>query len=360
MAYGYIRTVASALALVASCFLVQPQAARAQSAPGDFFSQNWRLNPTVSHLYMQSVKKNKIFETHNFKAMEGTISADGAASIKIDLASLSTGVDLRDVRMRFLLFEVFKFPHAEITATLDPATLQDLLVKTRLDYTLKFKLNLHGLEKELEAPVVVTRIVDNAVSVSTVKPIIINAKDFDMVAGVKKLSEAVGDILIAPASSISFDLVFEGENYNPNLEAERVAAAKQQMQKKSAAITSEECKTRLDVISKTRAIYFRSASSSLDAKSEPLLNSVADITMRCPAVSIVVAGHTDSTGNSAANQTLSEKRAASVSGYLIKKGVESGRIRTVGYGDTQPVAGNDTAENKAKNRRIEFQVEAAN
>ena len=134
------------------------------SAPADFFSQGWRLNPRLSHIYMQSVKKNLIFETHKFAVMEGKISKDGKASIIIELASLQTGVDLRDVRMRFLLFETFKFPNAEVTATLDKAALQDLLIKNRLATTLRFILKLHGVEKEIEAPVVITRIIDNAVS----------------------------------------------------------------------------------------------------------------------------------------------------------------------------------------------------
>lgn len=354
-----IRTIVWVLALSIFAVPGQPLAAPTGAAPSGFFTQDWRLNPDVSHIYMQSVKKNEIFETHKFTVVEGTIGADGAASISIDLVSLETGVDLRDVRMRFLFFEVYKFPTAEITAQLDRDKLRDILVKTRLPYTLKFKLKLHGVEKEMEAPVVVTRIVDNAVSVATVQPIIVNAKDFELVPGIAKLSEAVGGIMIAPASSISFDLVFEGANYNPALETARIAAAKGQAQEKSAVMTSEACTTRLDVISKTRAIYFVTGSTNLDQASEPLLNSVAEITNRCPSVKIEVAGHTDADGNSAYNQTLSEQRAKAVSSYLIEKGVGAARIKTAGYGDSQPVAANDTEANKAKNRRIEFRVQAA-
>ncbi|MGI9385554.1 MAG: OmpA family protein [Methyloligellaceae bacterium] len=326
------------------------------AAPADFFSQGWRLNPRLSHIYMQSVKKNLIFETHKFTVMEGRIDEDGKASIMIELASLQTGIDVRDVRMRFLFFETFKFPTAEVTATLDKAALQDLLIKNRLETTLRFTLNLHGVKKDIEAPVVVTRIIDNAVSVATAKPIIIRAADFELAAGIARLAEAAGGFPIAPAASISFDLIFEGTNFNPQLEAARVAAAKLRAEENARDMTPTACKTRLDVISKTRAIYFRIASAALDKESEHILNTLAGIAKRCPTVKMEVSGHTDSDGRKTANQTLSEKRARAVSDYLIARGIATRRLQTRGYGDARPVAPNNTLANKARNRRIEFRV----
>ena len=354
------RTTALFIALSICGLPGQSVAAETDAAAADFFAQAWRLNPSHSHIYMQSVKKNAKFETHKFLVVDGTVSKDGAARVMIDLASLVTGVDLRDVRMRFLFFETFKFPKAEITAQLDKTALKALLTKTRLAYTLTLKIDLHGVNKEIEVPVMVTRIVDNAVSVSTAKPIIINASDFSLKPGIARLSEAVGGIMITPAASITFDLVFEGANYKPELELASIAAAKRREQEKAAAITVEECETRLDVISKTRAIYFATASANLDSESEPLLNSLAQITKRCPSVRIEVSGHTDSDGKSAFNQRLSEQRAEAVSDYLIEKGVGAARIKIAGYGDTRPVASNDTDANKAKNRRIEFHVKGTN
>lgn len=355
---GYLIRIAVCFAVVAlHGWSARPADAQSVSAPGDFFAQEWRLNPAVSHIYMQSVKKNSLFETHKFTAIDGSINPDGKAQVDIDLASIATGVDLRDVRMRFLFFETFKFPKATITANLDRAALEGLLTKIRLPYTLKFTLKLHGVEKEMQTPVVLTRIVDNAVSVSTVKPVIVKAADFGLEGGIKKLSEAVGDILIAPASSITFDLVFQGVNDKPDLKAVNIRAAEKRAEQQAASLQLTECKTRLDVISKTRAIYFASASAKLDAKSAPLLDSVAGITQRCPSIRLEVAGHTDSAGRKSFNQALSEKRAKSVATYLAGKGVAGDRIKTVGYGDTRPVTANNSAENRAKNRRIEFRIQ---
>jgi outer membrane protein OmpA-like peptidoglycan-associated protein len=73
-------------------------------------------------------------------------------------------------------------------------------------------------------------------------------------------------------------------------------------------------------------------------------------------VRIEIAGHTDSDGSEAYNQTLSEERAASVLNYLVEHGVSARRLTTVGYGETRPVVPNTSAANKAQNRRIEFTV----
>jgi hypothetical protein len=77
---------------------------------------------------------------------------------------------------------------------------------------------------------------------------------------------------------------------------------------------------------------------------------------RCPTVNIEVAGHTDSDGEDAANQALSEKRAQAVADYLVKAGLPANRFTAVGYGSAQPIASNDTEDGKAQNRRIEFTV----
>lgn len=322
----------------------------------DFLNRDWVLNPALSNVYMQTVKLNSKFETHQFTAVEGSISKDGDANVKIDLASIETHVDLRNVRMRFLLFEVFKFPSAEISAKLDKAKLQDLATKTRIAYPLKLKLSMHGMVNEIETQVWVTRISDTAVSVATIQPIIVSAESFGLTGGVGKLAEAMGGILIVPAASITFDLMFGSGSLKPELDTARENREKIKVAEAAKNITAEACETRFSVISQTGAIYFKTGSAELDQASEPLLNSVADIANHCPAVKIDVAGHTDHVGDARHNQRLSERRARSVVDYLTAKGVAAARIQSAGYGDTKPVAANDTEENRAKNRRIEFKV----
>ena len=67
---------------------------------------------------------------------------------------------------------------------------------------------------------------------------------------------------------------------------------------------------------------------------------------------IDVFGHTDAQGPDAANQKLSEGRARSVMDYLVSRGIDGGRLSSKGFGETQPIASNETAEGRAQNRRV--------
>ena len=73
-----------------------------------------------------------------------------------------------------------------------------------------------------------------------------------------------------------------------------------------------------------------------------------------PDARIAIDGHTDSTGSASHNQTLSEARAASVRDYFVSKGIAASRLTARGFGGTRPVASNETAEGRAKNRRVEL------
>ena len=75
-----------------------------------------------------------------------------------------------------------------------------------------------------------------------------------------------------------------------------------------------------------------------------------------PDMKVEVAGHTDSTGSDAYNQKLSERRAQAVVDYLISKGVDPNRLKAVGYGESKPIASNETEAGRAKNRRVELQI----
>lgn len=108
-------------------------------------------------------------------------------------------------------------------------------------------------------------------------------------------------------------------------------------------------------MSESNAIYFKTGSAELEAD-EPLLDTGADIAKRCPDVQFQVNGYTDNVGGHRYNQRLSEHRAKSVVEYLSNKGVRESRIHFAGYGETRPVAPNDSEANRQKNRRIEFSV----
>ncbi|MEZ0148153.1 MAG: OmpA family protein [Candidatus Reddybacter sp.] len=86
------------------------------------------------------------------------------------------------------------------------------------------------------------------------------------------------------------------------------------------------------------------------------LESVALVLKEFTKTNIRIGGHTDSTGSDSYNQTLSERRAASVGQFLIAQGVMSGRVSTTGYGKRYPIAGNDSAAGRQTNRRVELEL----
>ena len=103
-------------------------------------------------------------------------------------------------------------------------------------------------------------------------------------------------------------------------------------------------------------ITFATNQSTIQPQFQPTLDQVTTTLAEYPKTMIDVLGHTDSDGAEAYNQTLSERRAQSVSSYLGGRGIASVRIATMGYGETRPIASNETPDGKAQNRRVEIKV----
>lgn len=103
-------------------------------------------------------------------------------------------------------------------------------------------------------------------------------------------------------------------------------------------------------------ITFDYDSATVQPQFQPTLNDVSSVLAQYPKTYIDVYGHTDSDGSDAYNQTLSERRAQSVASYLTSHGVQSARIATRGFGETQPIASNESDQGKASNRRVEIKI----
>lgn len=103
-------------------------------------------------------------------------------------------------------------------------------------------------------------------------------------------------------------------------------------------------------------IFFETGKYDLKAESETELNNLFDLLIENPTVVIQINGHTDNVGKPADNMTLSNNRSKAVVNYLIKKGIKPERVSSKGFGETQPIADNNTEEGRAKNRRTEVQV----
>lgn len=119
-------------------------------------------------------------------------------------------------------------------------------------------------------------------------------------------------------------------------------------------VVKEEVKKRAEYAA--QHLYFTSGSHKLLSKSFKGLNEVAAIMKSDPNLKLSIDGYTDNTGKAEKNLVLSQSRADAVGKYLAGKGIEPGRITATGHGQLSPVAGNNTAAGRAKNRRVEFKM----
>ena len=105
----------------------------------------------------------------------------------------------------------------------------------------------------------------------------------------------------------------------------------------------------------TQGIYFDSGSDRVRPESSPTLKEIAQMLTEHPDLAITIEGHTDNVGSAQANQELSRKRAAAVQQALVSTySIDPARLTSTGFGDTKPVAKNDTPEGRQQNRRVEL------
>ena len=109
-----------------------------------------------------------------------------------------------------------------------------------------------------------------------------------------------------------------------------------------------------------KAIYgvqFETSKATFTKTTFAILDQVVDVLSRYPEYNLSINGHTDSDGDDKSNQTLSESRAKACADYFVSKGIAGARMKSFGFGETKPVADNKNAEGKAKNRRVEFELD---
>lgn len=143
-----------------------------------------------------------------------------------------------------------------------------------------------------------------------------------------------------------------------NVWSKRMQEQKQQMEAATAGTGVEVSKTadnrlKLDIPSD---ISFDTGSAAIKPNFRPILDKFATSLAANPTTNVTIIGHTDSTGSDAVNNPLSVNRAASARDYLVGKGIASSRITIDGRGSREPIASNDTAANRAQNRRVEIYV----
>lgn len=169
---------------------------------------NLALDSERSALSIISMKvlaeaSGSVAETHTFSGMTGAVTDAGAASVSIPLDSVETNIPIRNERMAEFLFETDTYPEATVTADVPESALAEGTSTMDLDVT----LSLHGKEQTMNVPVLVTSNGEE-VTVSAVRPVMLDAAAFDLDGGLGKLTELAKLLYIPTTVPVSFTLVF--------------------------------------------------------------------------------------------------------------------------------------------------------
>lgn len=369
----------------------------------------WILQPDASSLNFQSIKNLTKVESSKFARFSGAILPDGKTEVEIDLASVDTKVDLRNVRMRFFLFETFIYPTAKVSAQINSDDLADLEDVRRKTIVLPFRLSLHGVEVDLQTVVAVTLLSDDRVSVASTTPISIATAAFNLTEGVSRL-EAAAEVSIIPSATVSFDFVFKRHSGEPlteipaleiiepgpavtatavtataetapsadgsgttapatdseatettttaeaNASTEAGASAEVKVVPPPARLSLVECKIQYAVLTALGQLRFQDESAEFTTATLQLLSSIAEAIRYCGEDQVEIGVHTVSKADSAGNQEFSDLVAENIKNHLASLGAESSKLIAVGYGDIAPRVPGKTALADRFNQRIELSL----
>ena len=171
----------------------------------------WVLDHEESRISYVTTKANTAAEVNHFRKIGGVISSDGAATLRIDLNSVDTAIEIRNERVREFLFETTEFPTAQVTATIDLQQVNSQATDSLSVVVAEAVLNLHGMDVSLTFEAIVAKIDPDTLLVTSARPVIVNAAQFGLLDGIEKLRTIAGLPSISPAVPVSFVLKWTRE-----------------------------------------------------------------------------------------------------------------------------------------------------
>lgn len=170
------------------------------------FAAPWNVDNQDSSVNFISTKKGNVAEVNRFNQVSGQLDDSGKFSLNIPLSSVSTNIEIRDTRVKDILFEVAKYPELALSAQVDKAKVDAMAAGDTLVMKVDAKISLHGQSKPMPMSVVVAKLKTNELMVVSQGPLIVNAGDFDLTKGIDKLRDIAGLPVISYAVPVSFIL----------------------------------------------------------------------------------------------------------------------------------------------------------
>ncbi len=176
----------------------------------------WTIDRASSNLHFVSTKAGApgvagVSEVSTFKRFEGGMSATGDIKMTIDLASIDSGIEIRDERLRTMLWNVKATPTATFTTKLGIDAMTKFAASRVNDFDIAGELSLAGQTKPVTAKLRATRVGENSLLVTTRAPIVINSNDYGLRAGVEALREVVGLNFVSASAPVDFALVLNAQ-----------------------------------------------------------------------------------------------------------------------------------------------------
>ena len=189
----------SVLGVIAACLCFNVQA------------HNWSVDSHNSKVTFVSIKKESIGEVHHFKTVVGNLDNSGHFELTIPLKSVDTGISIRDERMQSMLFDVSRYPTVILSVNLKKNILDNMNDGQVKALQVEGKLALHNLIQTVNFDVMVAKLSNKKALVTSVKPTIINASDFNLIKGIDSLKEIAKLSSINTAVPVSFVLMLNRE-----------------------------------------------------------------------------------------------------------------------------------------------------
>lgn len=168
----------------------------------------WYLDNESSRLSFVTTKNTDISEVQRFLVLHGKVDDKGAAQLEVELESINSGIPLRDERMRNDLFQIKTHPDAQINAQINLQPINDLATGAQLELRLPLSVTLHGKTQTYNAELLATRLDDRRFQVVTLEPLVLHAKDFDLLPGIETLRKAAGLDAISLSVPVGAVLIF--------------------------------------------------------------------------------------------------------------------------------------------------------
>ena len=169
---------------------------------------NWHLDGESSRLSFITGKNGEIAEVNRFLVLHGKVDRKGAAELSIEMDSVSSGIPLRDERMRDNLFEAERFAEGKVQAQIDLRPINDLADGAQLELRLPVSVTLHGQTHSYSTLLLATRLDERRFQVVTLEPLVLRAEDFGLLPGLAELRKLAGLKSINPSVPVNAVLIF--------------------------------------------------------------------------------------------------------------------------------------------------------